>query len=146
MHWPHFRLDQSFILQDKFWLLRKVASLLKYLAWFILGAGMLLVIVGTFHAVTAGDLSSDLKLLVGVIVSVTVGFVYFLSLGESIQVMLDMEENTRRTAIILTELHNRMYPPAPPAMPAGPPQSQPFMNPAAHSPSHIQPGGTASSE
>ena len=117
---PMPSLSRSFLLQDKFWLLRKVSSLLRYVAWFVLGAGLLLVGASLVMVVVRRD-TALLPVTLGFVLSVAVGFVYLLFASEWIQVMLDIEENTRRSALVLTDLFTRMYPQAvgPPLVPGG---------------------------
>lgn len=123
MHVPG--LSRSFILQDKFWLLRKVSSLLRYVAWFVLGAGLLLVGAALVMVLVRHDMAL-LPVVPGLVLSVAIGFVYLLFASEWIQVMLDIEENTRRTALVMTDLFARLYPhavapPVTPPVPGMPP-------------------------
>ena len=120
MHTPHFHTPRSLFLLDRFWLLRRVSTLLKFAAWFLLGAGILvtgaaLAIEAVRHELTLTVVTSTLAF----VVSIAVLFVYLLSLSEWIQMMLDIEENTRRSSVVMTELLTRMYPQAavPPIVP-----------------------------
>ena len=125
MQVPQLHVPRSFFLQDKFWLLRKVSTLLKFVAWFVLGAGILIIA----FLLAASVLHRDVKMAgqaLALIVPLAGLFVYLLFASEWIQVMLDIEENTRHTHLVMRELLGRMYPapavpPAPPAEPFAPP-------------------------
>ncbi len=138
MHVPG--LSRSFILQDKFWLLRKVSGLLRYVAWFVLGAGLLLVGAALVMVLVRHDMAL-LPVIPGLVLSVAIGFVYLLFASEWIQVMLDIEENTRRSALVLTDLLTRMYPQAvvPPVPPVIPGVTVPGAAPEV--PPSVTPGG-----
>ena len=140
MQVPQLHVPRSLFLQDKFWLLRKVSTLLKFVAWFVLGAGILVVA----FLLAASVLHRDLKMAgqsAAIIVPLAGLFVYLLFASEWIQVMLDIEENTRHTHVVLRELLTRMYPN--PVVPPVPPM-EPYVQPpsfAAVPPVQGAPGG-----
>ena len=83
--------------------LKKLAGVLRALAWFSLALSVLTLVVMLLVAIS----TSDLRLAAGGLLAALYGallFIYFLILGESIQVALDIEENSRKTAQALEEL------------------------------------------
>ncbi len=112
MQVPHFQVPRSLFLQDKFWLLRRVSTLLKFAAWFVLGAGLLVAVVGVLLLLARGGGAVVIVQALGYVVTLALLFVYLLSLSEWIQVMLDIEENTRHSTVVLRELVSRMFPQA----------------------------------
>ncbi|MDI6809424.1 MAG: hypothetical protein QME66_10645 [Candidatus Eisenbacteria bacterium] len=83
--------------------LKKLAGVLRALAWFSLALSVLTLIAMLLVAIS----TSDLRLAAAGLLAALYGallFIYFLVLGESIQVALDIEENSRKTAQALEEL------------------------------------------
>lgn len=113
MQVPYIQMPRSLFLHDKFWLLRRLATFLKFVAWFLLGVGLLVAFWLIATLVVQRDLTTFVKNFVTGVVPIAVAFVYLLFTSEWIQVMLDIEENTRHTTVVMRELITRMYPDQP---------------------------------
>jgi len=103
----------------RFGVLRLVGTMFKVIAWIILALAVVFAIVVSFDPSILGSLSSqgggvlDMAtqagggIVVG-IVALIVGLIYFLLLyaaGESVQLQVALEENTRLTAALLLRMH-----------------------------------------
>jgi len=89
--------------EKRFWLLRRLAKLMGILAWVVLVLVALVVPVGVARAVLGRSLEDLLQTLAygasgGFI------FIYLLYTAQWIQVILAVEENTKRSAYVLEKL------------------------------------------
>jgi len=114
-------LPWHFMLQDKFWLLRKMATFLRWAAWILLVVFTVLIVGATLYAVVIQHTAVDPTAIVKELLWLALLFVNFLFVSEMIQVILDIEENTRRTSLVMADLLARMYPQSliPPVSPVG---------------------------
>jgi hypothetical protein len=110
-------LPWHFMLQDKFWLLRKMATFLRWAAWILLILFTLIIAGASFYVAVIQRSSLDVMAVLKELLWLALLFVNFLFVSETIQVILDIEENTRRTSLVMADLLSRMYPQAmvPPA-------------------------------
>ena len=114
-------LPWHFMLQDKFWLLRKMATFLRWAAWILLVVFTLIIAGASFYVAVIQRSSLDVMAVLKELLWLALLFVNFLFVSETIQVILDIEENTRRSSLVMADLLARMYPQAmvPPVPPAG---------------------------
>ena len=110
--------------------LRTIAVVFKVLAWIALVGGCLALIGGIVVAFTG-----DMEALTLVLVGPLVGLLYFVMLyatAELIYVLIDISDNTRKTAEAVAALQFRGgAAPQPPAQPASPPPPPPPAPPGA---------------
>jgi hypothetical protein len=93
----------AWIVEKRFWLLRRLAKVLTAAAWVVFAVVLLVTPVGVARAVVARDTAEILEWLkYGV--SGGLIFVNLLWIAQSIQVILAIEENTKQSTYILEKL------------------------------------------
>lgn len=88
--------------ESKFAALRGIAAFCRLLAYIFAGLAVLGG-VGGFFVGLADSFFTALGLLVGSLIWAGVIYIFWRVIGESISVLLDIEENTRRTATIIEQ-------------------------------------------
>jgi hypothetical protein len=103
--------------EQRYTALRTIATVLKALAW-ILAVACGLVFLGAiiYYAAIQTEAQALLVAVMSVFYSVF-GFIYLYAGAEAILVILDIEENTRRSGAFLAQLAQQARPPAPPLAP-----------------------------
>jgi hypothetical protein len=81
--------------------LRGVAALCKIISWVFVGLAVLQVIGGVI--VLLNDFLVGLGVIVGALIVGAIGYVFWRIIAESILVILDIEDNTRQTAIAIAQ-------------------------------------------
>ncbi|HDS09070.1 MAG TPA: hypothetical protein ENN73_02480 [Firmicutes bacterium] len=98
-------------MEKKYNMLRFVATLYKILAWIFLILGILGLPAGVIYGVIIGGQTNQMLQWVlfgvgygfGAVIAGAIYFVLFMSIGQFIYVFLDIENNTRKTYLLLEE-------------------------------------------
>lgn len=97
---PERKISSNFPLDSRYSTLRSIAALCRIIGYVFSGLGVL---SGLFGAIIR--LSDSFWMAIGVLIASLMGavivFVFWLIIAESISVILDIEENTRKTAVLL---------------------------------------------
>ncbi|GIK57935.1 MAG: DUF4282 domain-containing protein [Chloroflexi bacterium] len=89
-------------IENKFAALHGIASLCRLLAYIFAGLAVLGGIVAFFIALSDSFFAA-VGALIGALIWATITYILWRVIGESISVLLDIEENTRRAATILEQ-------------------------------------------
>jgi uncharacterized membrane protein len=93
----------SWIPERRFWLLRRLGTVLSAVGWIALGLTILITPVGIARAVLSGA-TAEIWDWIKYGVSGGLFFLYLVFLAQSIEVVLAIEENTKNATFVLEKL------------------------------------------
>jgi hypothetical protein len=105
--------------EQRYTALRTIATVLKVVAWILLVLCGLAFVGAVIYAAIQTEAEALLVAVMSVVYGVF-GFIYLYAGAEAILVILDIEENTRRSGAFLAQLAQQARPPAPPLAPTPP--------------------------
>ncbi len=103
------------MVEERYTALRTIATVLKVLAWVLAVVCSLVFLGAIIYAAIQTEAQALLVAVMSVFYSVF-GFIYLYAGAEAILVILDIEENTRRSGVFLAQLAQQA-PPLPPSPP-----------------------------
>jgi hypothetical protein len=93
-------------LETKFTSLHNIAATCKLLAYLLAGL-VVLGGIGAFVITVSDSATSAVGALLGALIWAAIVYIFWRVIGEGISVLLDIEENTRRAAVLLQQKEHK---------------------------------------